>query len=196
MISAIVLAAGESRRMGRLKPLIKINNKTFLQHITDELRIAGISDIVVVVGFEADRIKQESGLSQIQFAVNKNYENGQFSSLQTGIRHLDKKCEAVLVCLGDQPQIRADWITRLVQVFGETRAPIVSPKFRVKRGHPILFSADLFDEILAMHPTQAAFDLKRAHKEEIVDVPIDDEGLIVDADTPDDLELVRRFFDR
>lgn len=194
MLSAIILAAGESRRMGRLKPLIKINGKTFLQHIYGQLFQAGIDNIHIVVGFDAERIKQESGLPAELFIVNSEYQNGQFSSLQTGLNKVAKNCKGVVVCLGDQPQIKASWVTQMVEAFKKSKAPIITPKFKVKRGHPIIFNSTLFKEILAMQPTQTAHDLKRNHYEKIVDVHIDDEGLILDADTPKDLEIIREFF--
>ena len=82
----------------------------------------------------------------------------------------------------------------MIDAFRKTNALIVTPKFKIKRGHPIIFNATLFDEILKMEPTQTAHDLKRNHYDEIVDVHIDDEGLILDADTPEDLEIIREFF--
>lgn len=194
MLSAIILAAGESRRMSRLKPLIKINGKTFLQHIYAQLQQSRVDEIVVVVGFEAKKVKLESGLPPDIFVVNQNYQNGQFSSLQTGIKKLSPNCQGVIVCLGDQPQIKSSWVTQIVETFNETNAPIVTPKYKVKRGHPIIFNSILFEEILAMQPTQTAHDLKRNHYDEIIDVFINDEGVIMDADTPDDLEIIKEFF--
>lgn len=194
MICAIVLAAGESRRMGQLKQLIKIQGKTFLQHITDQILNAGINKIFIVTGFAAEKIKEESGVTSAQFVINKNYSNGQFSSLQTGVYNLPKDCSGVVVCLADQPHIKSEWIIKMLDVFNRTNAPIVTPKFNVKRGHPIILNDSLFNEILEMSPTQTAHDLKTNHYEKIVDVLIDDEGLIVDADTLQDLQTVRGFF--
>ena len=194
MICAIILAAGESSRMGQLKPLIKIQEKTFLQHITDQIKKSGIDRIFIVTGFEAEKVRIESGVTSAQFLVNKEYQNGQFSSLQTGVKNLPKECSAVVVCLADQPHIKSEWIIKMLGAFAETGAPIITPKFKNKRGHPIIFNAALFNEILQMAPTQTAHDLKKNHYEKIVDVKIEDEGLIIDADTPDDLLKVKGFF--
>jgi molybdenum cofactor cytidylyltransferase len=196
MICAIILAAGESRRMGQLKPLLKIKEKTFLQHISEQVQKAGIDRIFVITGFEAEKVKKESGVGAVHFLTNHEYSNGQFSSLQTGIKNLPKNCSGVLVCLVDQPHIKCEWIHKLLDAFQKTNAPIVTPKFKSKRGHPILFNSSLFEEILQMGPKQTAHDLKRNHYENIVDVLIDDEGLIFDADTPDDLKRVQGFFEK
>lgn len=194
MICAIILAAGESRRMGELKPLIKINGKTFLQHIAGQIRKAGIEDILVVAGFNAQKIIAESGLDSVEFVVNKYYQNGQFSSLQTGIRNLPEQCAGIIMCLGDQPQIKAEWIEQIIAAARISNAPVVTPKFKTRRGHPIYFAASLFREILTMAPTQTAHDLIQKHQDEIVDVAIQNDAILVDADTPQDLQKVKAYF--
>jgi len=194
LICAIILAAGESRRMGELKPLIKINGKTFLQHIAGQIRKAGIEEILVVAGYNPQKIIAESGLDSVEFVVNKNYQNGQFSSLQTGIGNLPEQCEGAVVCLGDQPQIKAEWIEQIIAAARASNAPVVTPKFKTRRGHPIYFAASLFEEILAMSPTQTAHDLIQNHQNEIVDVSIHDDAIHVDADTPQDLQKVKAYF--
>ncbi len=194
MIPAIILAAGESRRMGTLKPLLRIGNKNFLQHIVGELNNAGISRIYIVVGHQAERVIAQSGVSNAVFVLNDNYQSGQFSSLQTGIRQLDAKSEAVLVCLGDQPQIKAEWIRSLIAAFRSAEPLIVVPKYRGKRGHPVLYSEKLFSEILTMAPTQTAHLLTANHPDEIVEVEMDTRGVLLDADEPTDLDELRGYF--
>lgn len=194
MISAIILAAGESRRMSKLKPLIKINGKTFLQHIAGQIRKAGIENILVVAGFNAHKIIAESGLDSVEFVVNKNYQHGQFSSLQTGIRKLPQLCQGTIVCLGDQPQIKAEWMEKIMAAARESSASVITPKFKTRRGHPIYFAASLFKEILTMTPTQTAHDLIQNHYNEIVDVSIQNDAILVDADTPQDLQKVKAYF--
>ncbi len=180
--------------MDELKPLIKINGKTFLQHIAGQIRKAGIEKITVVAGFRAEKIIRESGLDFVKFVVNKNYQNGQFSSLQTGIKNLPEQCEGAVVCLGDQPQIKAEWIEQIIAAARISNAPVVTPKFRTRRGHPIYLAASLFREILTMTPTQTAHDLIQNHQDEIVDVAIQNDAILVDADTPQDLRKVKAYF--
>jgi len=194
MIPAIILSAGESRRMGTLKPLLRIGNKNFLQHIVGELNRAGIAQIYIVVGHQAQRVIAECGVRNAIFVVNDNYQRGQFSSLQAGIRQLDEKSEAVLVCLGDQPQIKAEWVRSLTEAFRSAEPLIVVPKYRDKRGHPVLYSGKLFSEILAMKPTQTAHLLTALHPDEILEVEMDSRGVLLDADEPNDLDELRGYF--
>ena len=195
MISAIILAAGESRRMGTLKPLITINGKTFLKHIVDQLVDAHIEHIQIVLGYKADHIQKSVQLDNVEFVKNEHYSYGQFSSLQTAIRHLDKRCEAVIVCLGDQPQIKSKWIKKLIGHYKKSDAYIYIPCFKEKRGHPILYTRDLFEEIMSMPPTQTARDLTKKHNKKIKYIDIDDENILFDADTPDDLIKMKETFD-
>jgi len=194
MLPAIILAAGESRRMGQLKPLITINGKTFLLHIVDELTRAGITKIYVVVGYRAEIIIRESKLTGAEFIINEKYQQGQFSSLQAGIRQLEQGERGVIVCLGDQPQIKAQWIFRLMEAFNKNDPLIVVPKFQGKRGHPIIYSSRLFSEILSMSPTQTAHALSKNHADKIQEVEMEDRGILLDADKPEDLETLRGEF--
>lgn len=193
MIEAIILAAGESRRMGQLKPLIKINGLTFLQRITNEIRSSGITTISIVVGFQAEKIKNESGAIG-QFVINENYPNGQFSSLQCGIKSLSENCSGVVVCLGDQPQVKSDWIKSLVHSFNASPAAIIRPSFHGKSGHPLLYSAQVFDDILAMPPTATAKELMSKYKDESHFVEINSDGILYDADWPEDVERIKNHY--
>lgn len=150
----------------------------------------------MVAGYHAEKIIKESGVDSVEFVVNKNYQDGQFSSLQTGIRDLPETYKGVIVCLGDQPQVKAEWIKQILHTARATQAPIITPKFKVKRGHPIYFDASLFEEILSMRPTQTAHDLKRNHSNKIVDVYIEDDAILVDVDTPQDLQKVKEYFEK
>ncbi len=194
MINAIILAAGESRRMGRLKPIIEIEGKTVLAHIEGALRNTDIDEIFIVVGFSAETIQQKSGINA-QFVLNDNYQNGQFSSLQCGIRELPEDSSGVVVCLGDQPQIRAEWVTALINAFETSHADIIRPSFAEKSGHPILYSSSLYSKILDLPSTATAKELMQAFAASTVFVEIDSEGILYDADTPKDLQRIRKFLE-
>jgi molybdenum cofactor cytidylyltransferase len=189
MIAAVVLAAGESRRMGRLKPLIKLADKTFLQHITEQCRSASVHKVHIVVGFEAEKIIRESGCDAV-FVRNKNYRQGQFCSLQRGIDSLDKSCRAAVVCLGDQPHIRSVWIEKLIGEFERTGAGIVIPRCKNRQGHPVLYSRRIFQTILSLNPSHTAREVTNRHTGEVHHVEINDDGILADADTGEDLEVI------
>src|SRR6185437_4037215 len=105
-VSAIVLAAGTSTRMGTLKQLLTLRGKPLLQHVLDNLREAHVDEIVLVLGSAADRIQRQIPLDSVQVAVNEAYRDGMGSSLRTGIGCIASKTEAVIIVLGDQPFVR------------------------------------------------------------------------------------------
>ena len=193
MVGAIILAAGESQRMGQLKPLIKIGDKNFLQHIIGQLRVAGIEQICVVLGYQAEKIQAEADQQDVEFIYNSDYRLGQFSSLQAGIKGtVRRRCQAVVVCLGDQPHIRSKWVEQLVEAHEKSSALIVVPKYRGRRGHPVLYAQSLFAEILSIPPSQSAQELRMRHTANSVELEIEDAEILLDADTPDDLERIKQ----
>jgi len=192
MIEAIILAAGESRRMGRTKALLPFGSKTALSLIVDTLRKAGISKLHVVVGQEADKIISGSKV-RADFVVNKNHKDGQFSSLQTGIASASPTCRGVVVCLVDQPHILIEWIKALLQEANKRDSLIIRPRFGRKTGHPIYYASALFSEILAMPPTATAKLLMKKYKDETAFVDVQSDGIFYDADTPADYEFIQRF---
>jgi len=194
MISGLVLAAGESRRMGSPKPLKKIAGKTFLWYIINQLKLAQIRDVVVVLGSKAENIQSNCGVAPVRFVVNHNYHLGQFSSLQTGIRSLDDKSEGALVCLVDQPHIKADWIQKLIAIYEQTNQSIIVPVHQGRRGHPVFYSSSLFAEICAMAPTVNARTLYSQHSQDIAEADVEDAGILLDVDTPDDMKQILSYF--
>ncbi len=193
MIAGIILAAGESRRMGKLKPVLKIGGKTFLQYIESQLTAAGIHPIVVVLGYEPDRIRHNSGI-EAEFVVNAHYQQGQFSSLQTGVKALPASCRAAIVCLGDQPHVRAEWIKELTTAFANTNRDIIIPQYEGQSGHPVLYSSRALDKILQLKPTQTARDLRDSFADSTLRINLASEGILFDADTPRDLQKIQSRF--
>ena len=204
MIQAIVLAAGRSQRMGYPKPLVRIGCATFLEHVLGQIRATEIKQPLVVLGHRAGEIEQQSGTGVrgagsrgegLRFVINSEYDKGQFSSLQCGIRNLESACEAVVVCLVDQPQIRDAWINRLLAGFRKSGAPIVRPRYRGRGGHPVLYARSLFEEILDMEATLSARDLLGRHREEVEEIEIDDEAILFNANRPEDLKRLMAYID-
>ena len=177
--------------MGRLKPLIKIDGLTFLQRIVKALKAGGIENITIVTGFEAERLKSESGVDA-HFVVNENFKDGKFSSLQCGIQSLSEKCTGVVVCLGDQPQIKSAWIQKMIKKFESTNAVIVRPSFCGRSGHPIIYSANVFIDILNLPPTASAKKLMAKYSDETIFVDLESDAILYDADRPEDLKTIER----
>ena len=192
MIPAIVLAGGKSSRMGRPKALLPIDSTgaTFFDRITRTLVEAGLEDIVVVVGADAEAIRRGVRLMPcVRIVDNLDHEQGQLTSLVAGLRAIDAtRATAVLVTLIDVPLVSAATVRTLIAVQCERNAPIVRPVSKGRHGHPVIFGRALFDELQRADPSHGAKPVVRAHAEEMVEVPIEDEGPFTDIDTPEEYE--------
>jgi molybdenum cofactor cytidylyltransferase len=187
MIVAVVLAAGESSRMGRPKALLPIAGQTFIERIVAALGRAGLEKIIVVLGHDAEAMRQKIAHLPVTILVNADYKKGQLSSLQTAVRHLlrDQTCSGMLVHLVDHPYIDAGLVKLLIRRFAESGRPIAVPRFHGKRGHPVIFARSLFDELLNAPEDQGAKAVVGAHRDETLEIDSEDEGITLDIDTPE-----------
>ena len=184
-IIGIILAAGESSRMGSPKALLQIKGKTFLQHLIDAIRRAGLENISVVLGHDAENIRSKFPGLAVQFITNKNYQMGQLSSIQTAIKNISEEVDAILVCPIDRPMVSSGLIQKLTSEFIKTKSPIVIPVYDAKRGHPIIFSSSLFPELMRAPIDVGARAVVWAHHNEVVEVPTNEEGILINIDTPE-----------
>ncbi|MBW8041293.1 MAG: nucleotidyltransferase family protein [Planctomycetes bacterium] len=189
MINAIILAAGRSKRMGKPKPLLRFNDTTFLEHIISVLRASDVDRITVVLGSEAETIKQSADLSGTSIVINKDYQKGQLSSLTAALKHTPPETEAILVCLVDNPFITEEVVGKIIRKFRETNNPIIVPVFNKKRGHPALFSRSLFNELLNAPEEQGARYVLHSNEEKILELEVSESGISIGIDTPDDYKL-------
>jgi CTP:molybdopterin cytidylyltransferase MocA len=192
-IPGIVLAGGKSSRMGRPKALLPIGprGETFFDRVTRTLLDAGVDDIVVVVGADAEAIRAGVGIppASVRIIDNPDYEQGQLTSLVAGLRALESAAaRAALVTLIDVPFVNVSTVRRLISVYRERGAPIVRPVSSGRHGHPVIFGRELFDELQRADPAYGAKPVVRAHAAEMIEVPIDDEGAFTDIDTREDFE--------
>jgi len=197
-ISAVILAAGKSTRMGRSKALLPIGTgETFLARLVATFRAAGIDDVVVVAGHEASAIVDavERGGADARVVVNEEYEAGQLTSVLAGLRAVaSPRVAAALVTPVDVPLVAVSTVRALVDRYRETRAPIVRPVRGGHHGHPVLIDGALFEQLRALDPSQGANVVVRAHASAEGDVVVDDEGAFADVDTPAAYESLRRRF--
>jgi len=189
MINAIVLAAGRSKRMGKLKPLLRFNDTTFLGQIISVLKLSDVDRITVVLGAEAAKIKKTINLSRICVIVNKDYQKGQLSSLIAAIEQTPKGTDAILLCLVDNPFITKEVVNKIISKFKKTNNPIIVPVFNKKRGHPTLFSRSLFNELLNAPEEQGARYVLYSNEEKILEVETSESGILVGIDTPDEYKF-------
>ncbi|UCD51629.1 MAG: nucleotidyltransferase family protein [Phycisphaerales bacterium] len=189
MINAIVLAAGESIRMGKSKPLLRIGDRTFLEQIVAVLQDANVDRITVVLGARAEAIAEAVDLTSVDVVVNSSYRNGQLSSLITGLDNAPAETEAILLCLVDGPFITADIVNQVLATFQETGASIVIPTFEGQRGHPSLFARPLFEQLRNAPPEEGARYVVYANEDKIVEVEIPEKAVVAGINTPEDYRL-------
>lgn len=178
-VAGIILAAGESRRMGVPKALLDYHGESFLDHLIGLLADV-CTPVVVVLGADAGRIR--SGLArtgQAEFVVNHDWPAGQGGSLAAGLRALPASAN-VLFTLVDHPAVRPETLRQLLSAQGTLRIP----RYQGRRGHPVYFDSALAPEFLALPPDGAARDVVNRHAAEIVYMDVDDPGVVRDIDDP------------
>ena len=191
MTPGVILAAGDSTRMGSPKALLLTpQGRTFVVAIAQTFADAGLDDIVIVTGRDHDRITaavaaEPSLTTRVRIVCNPDPARGQLSSLLTAMDAVVKPdTKAIVVTLVDVPMLTVDIVRLVVSEWQRTRAPIVRPAIGDRHGHPVIFDRDLFDELRAAPMSAGAKSVVRAHARDVLNVPVDDEGCLVDVDTP------------
>jgi len=190
VIGAVVLGAGESRRMGTQKLLLEVHGKLMIELVIDSFR--GTADeIVVVLGHKPEALIPTLERLGVNWAVNHNYTEGMVTSIKEGLKQLTH-CDAVFVALGDQPIIRKDFLRKAIETW-QAGAKIVCPIVNGKKGHPVLFDKTLFAEILALERDQFLRNVIHGHKSSLSTIDSGD-WAITDIDTPESLEAFKKKF--
>lgn len=188
VVAGVVPAAGLSTRMGRSKPLLDAGGRSFLQRVVAALAGGGCDPVVVVVrdddGPEAD-LGRETGAEVV---VNPDPSDGPVSSLRAALRSLSRRTgtelEGCAFCPVDHPRIDAETVSRLREAFLSSDAPVVVPRHESHRGHPVFFRHTLFQELLEEGLPEGARTVVRRHADQVLEVDVDDAGVLVDIDTP------------
>ncbi len=174
MIAAVVLAAGMSSRMGRQKLLLPMaGERPLIRLSVERVLAAGLDDLVVVLGQNAEAVGAALAGLPIRTVVNPLYAEGQSTSLRAGLDALRPETEAVVVALGDQPLPEPALIGRLVAAFRQSGRPIVAPRYRDGRGNPVLFAARLFDELRAVTGDQGGRAVIACDPGRVAELPVD-----------------------
>ena len=195
MISAIVLAAGESKRMGRPKQMLAWQGKTLLRQVLENLIRSDAGEIILVLGHEAEAISKSLTESQIKIVINPDYKQGMASSLRHGLLAMDPESEAFLVLLADQPDIGPEIMNRMIREFKQAnpRRGIVRPVYRGLRGHPVLIGVRYLQEALQLQGDVGARQILANHPEDILEIEVNQDGILRDIDTP---EAYRKYLKR
>ena len=215
MISAIILAAGQSKRMGEPKMLLPWGNVTVIEHVISVFAVAGIEDILVITGAAREQVDAVVSSCASRYPVrsvyNERYASGEMlSSIQCGLLNLigppPSLCdtspkfgefrgggdgEAAMIGLGDQPQVQVGSVKLVMESYIRTRSPLVVPSYQMRRGHPWLVVRSLWDEILSLKEDQSPRDFLNKHAGKIQYANIDTPDILADLDTPEDY---RKYF--
>ncbi len=195
-VFAIILAAGKSQRMGQPKMLLPWVDTTVLGQVALTVSRAGISDIIIVTGGDRELVDAEvSRLAEelpVRAVYNLSFEKGgMMSSIQTGLAVIPPECKAVLIGLGDQPQIEEKTLRDILAIYEKTGAGIIVPSHENRRGHPVLMDAIYRPELLNLDPQSSLRDFLNAHHEEISYVKAG-ASVLQDLDTPQDYQRFHR----
>jgi molybdenum cofactor cytidylyltransferase len=192
MISAIILAAGQSKRMGKPKMLLPWGETTILGHVISTFQNAGILDVFVVVGGAHEQVEEIVKNSGARSIFNAEYANGEMLlSLQRGLETQSPQTQATLIALGDQPQIQKRTVELIIQTFEHTKSRLIVPSFRMRRGHPWLIERSLWNEVLKMETQQTPRDFLNEHAAEIQYVQVDTASVLADLDTIEEYRKAR-----
>lgn len=190
MISGIILAAGASRRMGAPKQTLEVGGRAMLERVVDTFLGSSLQEVILVLtpalGWKPRKRKR------LRFVFNTRSSDGISTSLRAGLEALSPKSDAVVVGLGDKPLLRQSTIEKLIEVHRRSSAEILVPVYRSKRGNPILFPRNLYEEMRRLQGDVGAKVLVEAEKHLVKEVPVNDFGVVMDVDTPKDLRSVRR----
>lgn len=172
--------------MGRAKPMLGVDDSTFIARVVRVLRAGGCRDVVAVVSPDDDRVGSAAAAEGARVVANPSAGGEQIDSLRLGLRSLQAGARGVVLLPVDHPLVQHETVGALIAAFGRNGAPVVRASHRSRPGHPTLFSAAVFEELLEGELPDGARSVIAAHETAVEDVAVDDEGVLADIDTPDD----------
>jgi molybdenum cofactor cytidylyltransferase len=185
-VAAVVLAAGGSIRMGELKQLLPICGRPMVRLVTEAVCAAGLDQVVVVVGAQAEAVQRALSGLPVEFARNEEWAAGMSTSVRTGLGVLRPEIQAALMVLADQPGLTPELLRTITARYRRTGAPIVVPVYRGRRGNPVLFDRQLFPELMHLGGDVGGRAILEAHAAQAERVTVTDQAILSDIDTPGD----------
>jgi len=190
-IWAIILAAGESRRMGEPKLLLPFGRTTIIETVVEHCLESSVDGILVVLGHQWQKILEKIKNYAVETTVNPDYKTGMLSSVQWGFRKLPREARAALVVLGDQPGISAQTIDQVIDAFQGGTKEIVLPVFKDSKGHPLLVSVKFRRDIQSLDAATGLRGLLALHPADIMKVEMPNHSILQDIDNPGDYKKAR-----
>jgi len=196
-VSAVLLAAGRSRRMGKFKPLLPFGDQSVIQSCINNLRTARISEIVVVVGHQAKNIQEHLKDFDIRFACNQEPDSPMSASIRVGVAALSSTAKSALIALVDHPAVPPAVLTQLISEWQLHHGRFIQPEYRGHGGHPVLIDLEYRDELMNLDPQRGLRSLLEAHRAQLQRVATDSPYVARDMDTWEDyLRLHQDVFGR
>src|SRR5713226_10498755 len=187
MLAAVILSGGDSRRMGSPKALLPYQGRPFLEHLLDVTSLPEIGVRRVVLGADAEPIAKAVRLKPEEIVINADWEKGQLSSIQAALRSLPPGTDGMLLCLIDHPLISAGLVSEFIEQFHASKKAIVLPVYEGQRGHPVIFSASVYDELFRAPLETGARAVVWAHSGEIEEFRTNEEGCVLNLNDPETL---------
>lgn len=194
MLAAVILSGGASERMGSPKALVPFQGKTFLEHLLDITRHPSIGVRRVVLGAHAEPIAKEVHLAADEIVINEDWAAGQLNSIQAALRSLPEGTDGILLCLIDHPLVTTNLVAELLEKFQSSHAPVVVPVYEGRRGHPVIFSAALYKELLNAPADKGARAVVWAHRGQVAEVHTHEEGCVLNLNDPETLQRAKGEF--
>lgn len=185
MLAAVILSGGASSRMGSPKALLPYQGRPFLEHLLQITRHPKIGVRRVVLGAHAEAIAKAVPLLADELVINEEWEKGQLRSIHAALRSLPPHTDGMLLCLIDHPLISASLVNELIEAFYESGGKIILPSYQGRRGHPVIFPAKLYDELLNAPQDQGARAVVWAHPTEISEMATAEEGCLLNLNDPE-----------
>jgi len=186
MISAILLGAGESKRMGKNKLLLPWGKKTIFEHCLQTLLRSEVKEVIIVINDRLKEFIRPVHAQKIKVVINPHYQRGMSTSIRRGVQAIAPGSEGVLIALGDQPFIKTRTINAMIKAFAQGRKGILIPSFRGKRGNPVIFHRRFRRELLELKGDVGGKSIIENHPGEILDIPLKSEGVVKDIDLWED----------
>jgi molybdenum cofactor cytidylyltransferase len=187
MLAAVILSGGASQRMGSPKALVPYQGRPFLEHLLEVTQHPKIGVRRVVLGAHAEPIAKAIHLHADEIVINEDWEKGQLSSIQAALRSLPPGTDGMVLCLIDHPLISAGLVAALIERFYETQKLIVLPVYDGRRGHPVIFSSELYDELLRAPLETGARSVVWSHSADVEQLLTEEEGCVLNLNDPDTL---------
>ena len=190
-VAGVILAAGSSSRIGEVKQLLGFRQTTLLGQVVENANGCLLDEVILVLGHGADEIRKALRFEGVRVVINEAHAQGQSTSLRAGLSDVSEDTDAVMFILGDQPLVGSEVMNALIDGYCRTRAPIVLPTHRGRRGNPVVIDRTLFARVESITGDVGARVLFQEYAEEIVEIDVEDDSIHFDLDTWEDYEELK-----